>query len=120
MNGKSFPLMSLPAELRDTVYEYALGPYLYPFKKEPTARVQATTYVVSKIHRGNGNPAQNGGRLHRAAHSPPNLALLRVSKQVPKCWDRAVIQLAQQGRSRLQRYELVALIWRLYPLLDDQ
>lgn len=62
-NGKTFPFMKLPTEIRLNIYKEAFGPVVVPFRYWSTRR-----------------PRRSHGFLH-ITHAP-TLALLTVSKQV--------------------------------------
>lgn len=63
-NGKSFQLLNLPAEIRNIIYGYALGPVVEPYPAARARRLGPSTYTRSA--------------------SRPNFDLLRTCKLVHK------------------------------------
>ncbi|KAF2642601.1 hypothetical protein P280DRAFT_269137 [Massarina eburnea CBS 473.64] len=95
-NGRAFRLMDLPAEIRNIIFEYALGPEIHPLsnvnllqEEDITARQNAR--IVFGIGRRNrmmreSMPPPDDVYLHlsdfRGNIARPSLALLQTSKQV--------------------------------------
>ncbi|KAF1967071.1 hypothetical protein BU23DRAFT_406350, partial [Bimuria novae-zelandiae CBS 107.79] len=69
-NGKHFPLMCLPRELRALIYRHALETYVYP---------QENLGTIKHVRPSDGDFCREAGRQ---ASEAPNYSLLRVSKQV--------------------------------------
>lgn len=75
LNGKTFNLLGLPAELRTIIYEHVLGPFLFP------ACIKTDTSPT--VHWGHGiKISGHCDHLYHRNAPVPNVALLQVSKQV--------------------------------------
>ena len=98
LNGKTFRFLDLPAELREMIYERAIGPRLYPLSMAYTYETDPPTSSEElSVHWGAGYYNANDPRrydhpgwLYYYGHSAtadasvcaPTLALLRTCKQV--------------------------------------
>ncbi|KAF2866943.1 hypothetical protein BDV95DRAFT_503826 [Massariosphaeria phaeospora] len=96
-SGMVFPLMELPPELRNIIYEYALGPEVYPlsrlsrmtrndsFTDDEARRGAEIVFGIgySDLGMSRHYPYPHDiGCESRSKVAPPNLALLQVSRAV--------------------------------------
>jgi len=87
--GKTFELMKLPVELRQTVFEHLLPIYVYAGLHRRDTLTNGTEIIVHKFGEGSEDPILNSGPQNVTEKDPtrkivpkPDLALATTSKQL--------------------------------------
>lgn len=89
MNGKAFPIMDLPPELRLCIFVHVIGPDIFPYcnsvpVEEHSRIVHFQNQVVFGRGYHHGQPPCGSPPEKHDMISPPNVNILMISRQVRK------------------------------------
>ncbi|KAJ4371152.1 hypothetical protein N0V83_004368 [Neocucurbitaria cava] len=120
-NGKTFRLLDLPPELRETVYLHTIGCIMAPITHTKRSTGNTNVYLALGISTG---PKTRAGRYRDPDIQRPNMSILQLNKQIHKeatevayrDTTKRICTLGRHGKSPIRGFgpRLLALPYLLY------